>query len=335
MRRDYSTASAHHKIKQVPTAYGWAAPKMFFRIAIPLGLLLSASADLPHLVPNRSTDTKAETFPSDERIPLYPMMASVDDPAQSAAAQTAAAKTSTLKETSKLELIRYVSGEFAKARKPIPGGKEGFTLFADKPLDEDNLHRLVTVHGAAVNTGDNAQITKLEFHEHTIIVDLNGGGRPRKSWKDHIQFGIGGAPVPTTTTTETNPNGDQGPPGFQQGRGGTIFLQFPKDVPDLTPDELKALLAPFLDFSKARSASVQWFDTLPPEMKKAITERHAVVGMDREEVVAALGKPDRKVRERDAQGNDTEDWIYGHPPDKTIFIHFTGEHVTGIKQYPQ
>jgi hypothetical protein len=70
-------------------------------------------------------------------------------------------------------------------------------------------------------------------------------------------------------------------------------------------------------------------------MKKAITERHALLGMDREEVVAAIGKPDRKVRERDANGNDTEDWIYGHPPDKTVFVRFTGERVTAIKQYPQ
>jgi hypothetical protein len=308
---------------------------MFFRIAIPLIVLLSASADLPHLLPTPSGPKPTVPFPSDQQIPLYPTVVSTGDAAQDAAAQAAVKKNSSLKETSKLELIRFVSGEFAKARKPIPGGKDGFVLYAEKPLDENNLNHLVTVHGAAVNTGDNAQITKLEFREHAIIVDVNGGGRPRRSWRDHVQIGISGAPVPQTTTTETNPNGDPGPPGFQQGRGGTIFLQFAKNVPDITPDELKALLAPFLDFSKARSASVQWFDTLPPEMKKAITDRKAVVGMDREEVVAAMGKPDRKVRERDAQGNDTEDWIYGHPPDKTTFVHFTGEHVTGIKQYPQ
>lgn len=142
--------------------------------------------------------------------------------------------------------------------------------------------------------------------------------------------------MPTTSTTSTPTNGqDAGPPGFQQGRGGTIYLQFAKNVPDLSPDDLKNLLAPFLDFSKEKSASVQWIDTLPPEMKKAITERHPLVGMDRDEVVAAIGKPDRKVRERDAQGNDTEDWIYGHPPEKTVFVHFTGDHVTVIKQYPQ
>jgi hypothetical protein len=103
----------------------------------------------------------------------------------------------------------------------------------------------------------------------------------------------------------------------------------------LTPDQLKALLAPFLDFTKVRSASVHWIDTLPPATKQAITERRAIPGMDRDEVVAAMGKPDRKVRERDTNGNDTEDWIYGHPPDKTIFVCFTSERVSAVKQFPQ
>jgi hypothetical protein len=309
---------------------------MFFRFAIPLSLLFCAYADVPHLLPAHPGQTSA-TFDSEDRIPVYSSLNADGSRDQDKTTQPTSKKSDTLQESSKLDLIRYVSGEFAKAKKPLPGGKEGFTLQADKPVDENTLSRAVSVHGAAVNTGDKVQITKLEFHEHQIIVDVNGGGRPKKNWKDHIQFGMGGTiPTTTTDTTSAPANGqDQGPPGFQQGRGGTIYLQFTKNVPDLTPDDLKSLLSPFLDFSKERSASVRWFDTLPPDMQKAITERRPAVGMDRDEVVAAIGKPDRKVRERDAQGNDTEDWIYGHPPDKTVFVHFTGEHVTGIKQYPQ
>jgi hypothetical protein len=309
---------------------------MFFRIAIPLSLLFCTYADLPHLVPAHSdAPAKTGSFTSEDRIPLYPSIVTGDSQEAGKSPQQGTKKSDTLQESSKLYLIRYVSGEFAKAKKPLPGGKDGFTLFAEKPVDEESLNRAVSTHGAAVNTGDNVQVTKLEFHEHVIIVDVNGGGRPRKNWRDHIQIGMGGG-MPTASTTTTPANGqEQGPPGFQQGRGGTIYLQFAKTVPDLSPDELKSLLAPFLDFSRERSASVHWIDTLPPEMKKAITDRHPVVGMDREEVVAAIGKPDRKVRERDPQGNDTEDWIYGHPPDKTVFVHFTGDRVTIIKQYPQ
>ena len=122
---------------------------------------------------------------------------------------------------------------------------------------------------------------------------------------------------------------------MQPGMGSTITLQFDKPVPDLTADELKQILAPFLDFAKQRSASVQWVDTLPAEMKKAIQERRPVVGMEKEELVAGIGKPEHKVRERDLDGNEIEDWIYGQPPSKTMFVRFMGERVTSIKQYPQ
>jgi len=43
---------------------------------------------------------------------------------------------------------------------------------------------------------------------------------------------------------------------IQPGMGGTIYVQFPKAVPDLTPEQLKQILGPFLDFSKERSAAV-------------------------------------------------------------------------------
>jgi hypothetical protein len=304
---------------------------MSYRIAIVCAFLLVADADLPRVTSLHPTEHgSSEVFPAGDNLPLFPSVVA-NTPQDDQSPLSGANKPTTLQETSKLALIRYVSGEFAKARKPLPGGKDGFTMLVDKPLDQQYLDRAVATHGAAVNTGDPAQITKLEFHERMIIVDVNGGGRPKKSWRDHIQFGMGGT-VSQPTTTATS---DQGPPGLAPGSGGTIYLQFPKSVPDLTPDELKKILEPFLDFSKERSASVHWIDTLPPEMKKAITDRRPVLGMDREEVVAAIGKPDRKVRERDANGYDTEDWIYGHPPDKTVFVRFIGDKVTAIKQYPQ
>jgi hypothetical protein len=135
-----------------------------------------------------------------------------------------------------------------------------------------------------------------------------------------------------TSQTQTPENG---PPGVQPGVGSTLILEFTKPVPDLTPDELKQILSPFLDFSRQRSAAVHWADSLPPEMKKAIQDRRATVGMDRDEVIAAIGKPEHKVRERDAEGNEIEDWIYGQPPSKTVFVRFQGDRVTSVKQFPQ
>ena len=298
-----------------------------------LGFLLLAGADIPVKERLRPSPVPGGTFSSTDEIAVFPE----DGPGDQQAGQSDAqkkSKSATLQEQTKLDLIRYVSGEFAKATRNLPAGKEGYLHYVDKPLSQELLERAVATHGAAVHVGDSAQITKLEFRDHSIVVDVNGGGRGKKRWRDRIQIGMGGS-IPTARTTTTTPEQENGPPGMQPGMGSTIFLEFTKAVPDLTPDELKQILSPFLDFAKQRSASVQWVDTLPPEMKKAIQERRPSVGMDREEVVAAIGKPEHKVRERDSEGNEIEDWIYGQPPSKTIFIRFMGERVTSIKQYPQ
>ena len=301
-------------------------------LAITCGLVLFAGADIPGSERLRPSGLPNDTFSSTDEIAVLPDDLAGDQQAAQSDAANKGTSTS-LQEHSKLDLIRYVSGEFAKATRNLPAGKEGFLVYVDKPLSPELLERAVATHGAAVHIGDSAQITKLEFHDHSIAVDVNGGGRGKKHWRDHIQIGMGGT-IPTTRTTTTQDQ-DNGPPGMQPGMGSTIFLEFTKTVPDLTPDELKKLLSPFLDFAKQRSASVHWVDTLPPEMKKAIQERRPTVGMDREEVVAAIGKPEHKVRERDSEGNDIEDWIYGQPPSKTDFVRFMGDRVTSIKQYPQ
>lgn len=305
-------------------------------LAFSMVLLLFADADVPRVNSLRSPANPSASFPAEGNIAPFPGAAASSSDGQTGAQTPAkgsgAPANTTLQDSSKLLLIRYVSGEFAKAVKPMPAGKEGFQINVGKPLNAELLDRAVANHGAAVNTGDQVQITRLEFRAHQIVVDINGGGRGRKRWRDRIQVSMGGAPMPSVQSTSSQ---DQGPPGMQPGMGSTIFLEFNNSVPDLSPEDLKKLLAPFLNFAKERSAAVQWFDTLPPEMKKAIQERKPVLGMDREEVVAAIGKPDHKVRERDTDGNDIEDWIYGQPPSRTVFIRFTGDHVTGIKQFPQ
>jgi hypothetical protein len=298
--------------------------------AIPLAFLLLADADVPRVNSLRPSEKSTLNFPSDEEIPIFPSTGDSSDSAQ-AQAKPASRPNQPLQESSKLTLIRFVSGEFAKAVKSLPAGKEGFNLAVGKPLNAELLDRAVATHGAAVNSGDNVQITGLEFRGRQIVVDVNGGGRGKHHWRDHIQIGMGGG-YPTMASTSTQ---ETGPPGLQPGMGSTIFLEWNKFVPDMTPEELKQVLSPFLNFQRERSASVQWIDTLPPEMKKAIQDRRPMVGMDREEVVAAIGKPDHKVRERDSDGNDIEDWIYGQPPSKTIFVRFTGDHVTKIQQFPQ
>jgi hypothetical protein len=298
--------------------------------ALLLSFLLVLAWDIPRATRLRPADSSARPDFSNAELPLFPNGNDGEDQNQTSPAPSGP-KKATLQPDSKLELIRYVSGEFAKAAKALPAGKEGFLQYVEKPLNQELLDRAVATHGAAVHAGEQVQITKLDFRDHTIIVDVNGGGRGKKRFMDRVHIEMGGVP----TMRGSGEAQQTGPPGLQPGAGSTLFLEFNKTIPDLTPDELKKMLAPFLDFNRQRSASVQWIDTLPTDIRKAIQERVAKVGMDREMVVAAIGKPGHKVRERDTEGNDIEDWIYGTPPDRTLFVRFTGDKVTSIKQFPQ
>jgi len=272
-------------------------------------------------------------FPSDASLPVLPDMSPANDQGQSAQKSSpdsstapAKAKNARLQPESRLALVRFVDGEFARVLQSIPSGKKGLHVKAGASVDEKALHMAVSYSGSAINPGDRAQITSLEFKDRQIIVDMNGGGRGKTKLRDRIHMEVGGMPTMTTTTSQAPVN---------TNAGATIYLDFDKPVPDVTPDELKQYLSGILDFSKQHSAAVQWIDTLPPEMQNAIADKRPAVGMDHEMVLAALGRPDRKVREKGPDGAETEDWIYGKPPAKTLFVKFEGDKVTQVEQFPQ
>lgn len=231
----------------------------------------------------------------------------------------------------RMDLIRYIDGEFAKAKQALPQGKDGFTMKVGQPLDNNMLSMSLSRHGAAFSPGDRVQVTRILFRNKEIVLELNGGGKPHSSWRDHVTWGVGqGGDVPAIQTQTTT----TGMGGEPVKLGSTLVLEFGKPVPEMTPDELKADLGPVLEFSP-RSAATQWIDTLPPEIQKAIAEKRPMLGMTHEMVVAAIGKPDRIVRETAADGTPTEDWIYGTPPAKTVFVTYTGDKVIRIEQFPQ
>ena len=235
-------------------------------------------------------------------------------------------KNARLQPESRLALVRYIYGEYVRVVTPIPAGKKGLHLKAGVSRDQKSQRIGIGFAGAAINPGDKAQITSLEFKERTIIVGINGGGRGKTRLRDRIHLDVGGIPVATSSGVESRGDTDA---------GGSLYLDFDKAVPDLTPDELKRYLSDYLDFSRQHSAAVQWMETLPPEIQTAIAERRPAIGMDHEMVLAALGRPDRKVREKQPDGSESEDWIYGKPPEKTVFVKFEGDKVTQVEQYPR
>ena len=292
-------------------------------------LQLQSSRQNQHTVP---TDQDAK----DQSIPVLPSFDPTSDSApgaqQDADKPGAAPSDQPLQEDSRMRILRSVDGEFARLLTSLPGGKKGFHVRAGEPIDQNALRLAIQGGGAALNTGDNVQITRLDFQGRDIVIDLNGGGRKQGSWKNRVQMQVG-MPVPVQSrTTTSDPNGPVATTAKKTG--ATLFLDFDRDLPDMSPDQVKQYLGAVLDFSKQRSAAVQWTDTLPPKIQEAIAAKRPAVGMDRDEVLAAIGRPERKVREQQEDGAETEDWIYGRPPAKTIFVRFIGEKVTQIDSYP-
>jgi hypothetical protein len=241
-------------------------------------------------------------------------------------------KDSRLSQETRLELIRYVSGEFAKARTALPGGKKGFRVRVGQPIDQKALIAALKDNGVAVSPGDDVQITKLDFGGSDITVEINGGGAQGRSWRDRIQISGGGGGLPVSTSSKVDNTYGVAPAAAKPGI--TLQLDFERPLPEMTPDELKLYLGSVFDFSKQRSAAVQWTEAQPPEVREAIAAKRAEVGMDQDQVIAALGRAERKVRERQPDGTEIEDWIYGQPPGKTIFVRFAHDKVIRVSQYP-
>ena len=85
-------------------------------LTLTLTFFLFAYADIPRVNSLRPPAKPIDFFPSGEEIPIFPNAPAGTDEQGESKAQNKP-KSATLQEGSKLELIRYVSGEFAKAVK--------------------------------------------------------------------------------------------------------------------------------------------------------------------------------------------------------------------------
>ena len=223
-----------------------------------------------------------------------------------------------LTEDEKISLVRDLTAEYANAKVAIPRSKKPLDFNSDGTYDHMAWHDGALTMGQAARLGDKVQITKVSLEGDHILLELNHGLKSGDHWYNHVQMGIGGV-VPQGAPTNASPS-----------LGTYIQLNFHKPMENLTAADVKRILSPILDFDK-RSATVLYAETLPPEVQKAVKEKRALVGMDRDEVLLAMGHPDHKYRES-KDGVDTEDWIFGTPPGKIVFVTFTGNKVIQVKE---
>lgn len=218
------------------------------------------------------------------------------------------------------EIIRDFETQLVYSRTTFPMGSKGLKLQngATSPGGRD-LQQLLALWGPAIRPGDPAHISFVRIKDNCIHFDLNGGAIRRKKWYQHIEIaGTGGTPVPL--------DHDQ---SVDNAHGSYLDVYFDKYVPEMSPAQLRSILFPALDFN-ARNKEDAYLDTVPPKVKEAIKAHHVLVGMNSEMVVHAMGRPPKKVREKDGD-TEYEEWIYGTSPQDVDFVRIVGDEVVRVE----
>jgi len=236
-----------------------------------------------------------------------------------ALASSAFADQKKLTDDQRVEIIRGLDAEYATVKVPLPRSRKPLDVQTDGTYDKQEWTDISKMNGPAGRIGDLVKVTQVTIEKDAIILQINGGMRAKGAWKDHVSVGIGGAMNPINGGNQANSPG-----------GTTIALRFGEPIGSVSSADVKKMLAPILDFDK-RTVTEQYADTIPPEMKKAIEEKKAVEGMDRDMVLLALGRPVHKTRET-KEGVEYEDWIYGTPPGRVTFVTFVGAKVVKVKE---
>jgi len=223
----------------------------------------------------------------------------------------------------KVELTRGLMAEYAKTKVALPRSRSALDYDAATGLDRAQWLKIAQENGAAASTGQKVQVTKVEIGSDKIVLELNGGYNGGRKWYRDAQVGAGPSSMPDMTRIGDDVD-DNAP------YGTSIALVFHKPLESMKTADVKKLLAPILDFD-LHSVTEIYAANLPPEVQSAIKARHALVGMDREQVILALGQPFHKERSV-KDGIELEDWVYGEAPGKFTFVTFKGEKAIAVKE---
>ncbi len=231
------------------------------------------------------------------------------------------AETHKLSEAERVEFIRGLMAEYGTVKVLLPRSKRPLPYDSYGKYDAKYWEQIGKESGPAARVGDQVQITKVQIEGERLILEINGGFRGGRKWYDNVQVGSGTSGGMTPIGA-----GDSNAPG-----GTSIAINFGQPVPALHADEVKKMLKPVIDF-ELHSSTEQYLDSLPPEIKAAVLAKRAIEGMDRDQVIMAIGKPRSKTRETNPDGIEAEDWIYGMPPGRIVFVTFNGNKVIRVKE---
>ena len=229
------------------------------------------------------------------------------------------ARAEKLTDAQRVEIIRSLTAEYGTARVLIPRSKKPLTLPAEGAIDPTEWGQALNKFGPAARMGDMVQVTGVEFKGDRLVFELNHGLNGGRKWWHRVQVSGG-----RSRGTTLGQGQDTNAPG-----GTEIALVFDGDMPVKDAEGYLKMLKPVLDFEQ-RSASEMYLESIEPEYREAIERKEVIEGMDREMVLLAMGRPDRKVRDFE-DGIETEDWIFGAPPGDIVFVTFEDDAVIAVK----
>jgi hypothetical protein len=218
----------------------------------------------------------------------------------------------------RVELVRGLMAEYVTVKQPLPRSKKPLPFAADGSFDKKKWAAATAEFGPAARLGDLVQFTKVTIEESKILLEINGGLRSGRKWYDGIELGVGGA------------NNGASKREIKATTGTIIEVTFDKPISGVKSADVKKILSPIFEFER-RTATELYAQSLPPEVQKAIAEKRALEGMDRDQVVLALGVARYKQRET-KDGIELEDWIYGTPPGRITFVTFAANKVVKVKE---
>jgi len=220
------------------------------------------------------------------------------------------------------DILRTVIADQAAARIGLPFGDDGVELSDSGQLNKEKLDRDLQKNGQSIEPGKIVTVTNISFGDNKIELELDGGGKNKKSFLDRVQVGVG-----VGNTTAPVGRDDK----TAKAKGSKIIVRFANKVPaDLKPEQLKEILGPILDFNKHNFMKTG-IDALPAEFQEAVKAKEARIGMDRSTVIMALGRPDKKFR--DPSKATYEQWLYILRGLRRIFVTFEDKVVVEIKEY--
>ena len=227
------------------------------------------------------------------------------------------ADTKKLSREQKTELVRGLHAEWAIAKVPLPMSKKPLPFDSVGGRDVEKWDQSLYKEGPAARVGDMVQITKVEVGDDSIKLEINDGTKKGSFW-DRVQIGGSAGTVPMSR------------PKTNAAAGTSIEIKFPDSIEDIDSKGVKKMLASVLNFDK-HSAVETYMESLPAPIQEAIKAQKAIVGMDEEQVVLALGVPVGKVRYTTDEV-DYEQYNYGRPPGVMTAVIFRGSKVVQVKE---